>query len=90
MDKPVYSADSMAKILDLSATPDMADAIESAVSRGVIAADTDLVTAVSWWRNEEGFLFATHAMAVVPGSRRVELKWEGGDGYRAAAWQTPI
>lgn len=85
MDKPVYSADSLAKALDLSATSGMAGAIESAVSRGVIAADTDLVTAVSGWRNEEGFPFATHAMAVVPGSRRVELKWQGGGGYRAAA-----
>ena len=47
--------------------------------------DTDFATAASWWRNEDGFLFAAHATAVVPGSRRVELEWERGDGYRAAA-----
>ncbi|MBK8535678.1 MAG: hypothetical protein IPL59_11415 [Candidatus Competibacteraceae bacterium] len=33
----------------------------------------------------EGFLFATHAMSVVPESRRVELQWKEGEGYRAAA-----
>jgi len=47
MDKPVFSASGMTKILSLSATPDMAGAIKSAVSRGVIATDTDLATAAS-------------------------------------------
>jgi hypothetical protein len=85
MDKQVFSVDSVTKILNLSATPDMAGAIEFAVSRGVIATDADLATAASGWRHEDGFLFATRAIVVVPGSRRVELQWEQGNGYRAAA-----
>jgi len=85
MDKQVFSADSITKILDLSATSEVAGAIESAVARGIMTTDTDFATAASWWRNEDGFLFAAHATAVVPGSRRVELEWERGDGYRAAA-----
>ena len=63
----------------------MTGAIESAVSRGIMTTDTDLATATSWWRNDDGFLLATHAAAVVPGSRHVELKWEGDDGYHATA-----
>ena len=85
MDKQVFSASSVTKIFDLSATSEVAGAIESAVTRGIMTTDNGFATAASWWRNEEGFLFATHATAVVPGSRRVGLEWEGGDGYRAAA-----
>ncbi|MFZ1642437.1 MAG: hypothetical protein WAV07_13615 [Candidatus Contendobacter sp.] len=85
MDKQVFSASSVTKILNLSATPEVAGAIESAVTRGIMTTNIDFATAVSWWRNEDGFLFATHAAAVVPGSRHVELKWEGGDGYHATA-----
>lgn len=87
MDKPVFSARSMTEILDLSATSEVAGALQSAVTRGILTTDTDLATAASWWRNEEGFLFATHPAAVVPGFRRVELQWKSGDddGYRASA-----
>ena len=85
MDKQVFSASSVTKILELSATSEMAGAIESAVSRGIMTTDADFATGASWWRNAEGFLFATHAMSVVPGSRRVELQWKEGEGYRAAA-----
>ena len=85
MDKPVFSARSMTEILDLSATPEVAGALQSAVTRGIMTTDTDFTTAASWWRNEEGFLFATDATAVVPGFRRVELQWESDDGYRASA-----
>jgi len=45
----------------------MAGAIESAVARGIMTTDTDFATAASGWRNEDGFLFAAHATAVVPG-----------------------
>jgi len=85
MDKQVFSACSVTKILDLSATSEVAGALQSAVTRGVMTTEDDLATAASWWRNEEGFLLATHPTAVVPGFRRVELKWELDDGYRAAA-----
>lgn len=85
MNKQVFSACSVTKILDLSATSEVAGALESAVTRGVMTTDNDFPTAASWWRNEEGFLFATHPTTVVPGFRRVELKWESDDGYRAAA-----
>ncbi len=85
MDKQVFSASSVSKILDLFATSEVADAIESAVSRGVMITYGDLATRASWWRNADGYLFATHAKAVVPESRRVELLWEEGLGYLAAA-----
>ncbi|MFZ1829870.1 MAG: hypothetical protein WAW42_14160 [Candidatus Competibacteraceae bacterium] len=85
MDKQVFSACSVTKILDLSATSEVAGALQSAVTRGVMTTEDDLATAASWWRNEEGFLLATYPTAVVPGFRRVELKWELDDGYRAAA-----
>ncbi len=85
MDKQVFSASSVTKILELSATSEMAGAIESAVSRGIMTTDADFATGASWWRNAEGFLFATHVMSVVPESRRVELQWKEGEGYRAAA-----
>ena len=68
MNKQVFSASSVTKILDFSATSEVADAIESAVSRGMITTYGDLATGASWWRNAEGFLFATHAKAVVPQS----------------------
>ena len=85
MNKQVFSASSVTKILELSATSEVVGAIESAVSRGVMTIYGDLATDASWWRNAEGILFATHAKAVVPESRRVELIWEEGFGYLAAA-----
>lgn len=85
MKKQVFSASSITKILNLSATSEVAGALESAVTRGVMTTDNNFAADVSWWRNTEGFLFATHAKAVVPGSRRVELQWDDGQGYRAAA-----
>ncbi len=45
----------------------------------------DFATDASGCRNQEDFLFATDATAVVPGFRRVELQWESDDGYRASA-----
>lgn len=85
MNKQVFSASSVTKILNLSATSEVVGAIESAVSRGIMTTYSDFATGASWWRNAEGFLFATHAKAVVPQSRRVELLWEEGFGYLAAA-----
>jgi len=85
MNKQIFSAGTVTKILDNSATSEVAGALESAVTRGVMTTDNDFATAASWWRNETGFLFATHPAAVVPGFRRVELKWDADDGYRAAA-----
>ncbi|TVR67502.1 MAG: hypothetical protein EA420_00455 [Candidatus Competibacteraceae bacterium] len=85
MDKQVFSASSITKILDLSATAEVVGAIESAVSRGIMTTDDDFASTASWWRHENGFLFATHAAAIVPGARRVELQWECDDGFRAAA-----
>lgn len=85
MDKPVFSARSMTEILDLSATSEVAGALESAVTRGIMTTDTKFTTAASGWRNEEGFLFATHPTAVVPGFHRVALKWEADDRYHASA-----
>lgn len=85
MDKQVFSARSITKILNLSATSEVVGAIQSAITRGVMTTDDDFATAASWWRSETGFLFATHPAAVVPRFRRVELKWELDDGYRAAA-----
>ena len=85
MDKQVFSASSITKILELSATAEVVGTIESAVSRGIITTDDDFASAASWWRHDNGFLFAAHAAAVVLGARRVELQREGGDGYRATA-----
>ena len=86
MNKQVFSASSITKILNLSATSEVAGALESAVTRGVMTTDDNFAADVSWWRNTEGFLFATHVQAVVPGSRRVQLQWgDDGQGYRAAA-----
>jgi hypothetical protein len=85
MNKQVFSASSVTKILEFSATSEVVDAIESAVLRGIMTTYGDFATGASWWRNTEGFLFATHAKAIVPQSRRVELIWEEGLGYLAAA-----
>lgn len=85
MNKQVFSASSVTKILEFSATSEVVGAIESAVSRGIMTTYGNLASDASWWRNAEGFLFATHAKAIVPESRRVELIWEEGLGYLAAA-----
>ena len=85
MNKQVYSTSSVTKILGLPATSEVAEAIESAVSRGIMTTYGDLAIGTSWWRNEDGFLFATDVRAIVPESRRVELLWEEGLGYLAAA-----
>ncbi len=85
MNRQVYSASSVTKILNFSATAEVTDAIESAISRGIVTTHSDLITAASWWRNADGFLFATHIKATVPESHRVELLWEEGLGYLAAA-----
>lgn len=85
MDKQVFSARSVTKILNLSATSEVVRALQSAVTRGVMTTDDDFATAASWWRNEEGFLLAAHPTSVVPEFRRVELKWVSDHGYRAAA-----
>ena len=85
MNKQVFSARSVTKILGLSATSEVAEAIESAVSREILTIYGDLATGTSWWRNVDGFLFATDARAVVLESRQVELLWEEGLGYLAAA-----
>ncbi len=77
MDKPVFSARSMTEILDLSATSEVAGAIRSAITRGIMTTDNDFATDASGWRNEDGFLFATHLTTVVSGFRRVELQWGG-------------
>lgn len=85
MNKQVSSARSVTKILGLPATSEVAEAIESTVSRGIVTTYGDFATGTIWWRNEDGFLFATDARAIVPESRRVELLWEEGLGYLAAA-----
>ena len=85
MNKQVSSARSVSKILSLPATSEVAEAIESAVSRGIVTTYGDLAIGTSWWRNADGFLFATDARAVVLESRQVELLWEEGLGYLAAA-----
>ena len=47
MDKPVFLARSMTKILDLSATSEVAGAIETAGYRGITSTDNDFATAAT-------------------------------------------
>jgi len=47
MDKQVFSASSVTKIFDLSATSEVAGAIESAVTRGIMTTDNGFATAAS-------------------------------------------
>ncbi len=83
--KQVFSASSVTEILNLSASAEVAGAIEFAVERGIVTTDSDLAIDASWWRNEDGYLFATPAMEIIPESRRVQLTWEEGLGYSASA-----
>ncbi len=84
-DKQVFSPSTVTKILNLSASAEVVGAIEFAVSRGIVTTDSDLAIDASWWRNEDGYLFATPAMEFIPESRRVQLTWEEGLGYSASA-----
>ena len=79
MDKQVFSADNVTKILNLSATSEMARAFESAITQGIMTSDANPATAVSWWRSVDGFLFATRPTKNILGCRHVELQlnWDG-------------
>ena len=77
----------MKEILEISATLEVAIALQGAYEEGlcpfVAEEDFDAATSLRWWRDEEGRLYAT-AQNVVERATPAEVGWERGAGWRAA------
>ncbi len=77
----------MKSIMNQCATDEMGSALQSAHGRGLCPSvdedDFDASSALRWWRDEDGVLYATEPTMVEPGARRVEVEWEDGAGWRA-------
>jgi len=69
------------------AAVEVADALRDAYDRGlcpfVAEDDFDASSALRWWRDENGVLYATEPTIVEPDARRVSVEWEIGSGWRA-------